>query len=167
MEEGKHDVSAPQGTVRHLTVDERERQGKEARTRAPRSSQAELSASRNRPDPVSLLERQAATRLPELVPIRYGRMLVSPFSFFRGAALVNGIRPGHHTSIGTQGPNLRRCCWVSNDSGHVHLPGIEFDEEQDVGPSQEHRVHGEEVAGQHGRGLSSQERTSGRTGPLR
>src|SRR5262249_13192983 len=42
----------------------------------------------SRPDPVSLLEEQAATRVPELVPIRYGRMLASPFAFFRGAALV-------------------------------------------------------------------------------
>jgi uncharacterized protein (DUF2252 family) len=44
--------------------------------------------SRERPDPVGLLERQSATRVPELVPIRYGRMLVSPFTFFRGAALI-------------------------------------------------------------------------------
>jgi uncharacterized protein (DUF2252 family) len=41
-----------------------------------------------RPDPVDLLERQAETRVPELVPIRYGRMLVSPFTFYRGAALI-------------------------------------------------------------------------------
>jgi uncharacterized protein (DUF2252 family) len=44
--------------------------------------------SRERPDPVELLERQSATRVPELVPIRYGRMLVSPFTFFRGAAVI-------------------------------------------------------------------------------
>ncbi len=62
--------------------------GKEARARAPRSSQAEFGAGPDRPDPVSLLGRQATTRVPELVPIRYGRMLVSPFTFFRGAALV-------------------------------------------------------------------------------
>src|SRR5215472_1436572 len=42
----------------------------------------------DRPDPVSLLERQAVSRLPELLPIRYGRMAASPFAFFRGAALV-------------------------------------------------------------------------------
>ena len=42
----------------------------------------------DRPDPVALLESQAATRLPDLVPVRYGRMLVSPFTFFRGAALI-------------------------------------------------------------------------------
>ena len=74
--------------VPHLTVEERVKLGKNARTRAPRSSQAEFSPATNRPDPVSLLERQATTRVPELVPIRYGRMLVSPFTFFRGAALI-------------------------------------------------------------------------------
>ena len=42
----------------------------------------------HRPDPVALLEQQAVTRVPELVPIRYGRMLVSPFTFYRGAALI-------------------------------------------------------------------------------
>ena len=45
-------------------------------------------ASSVRPDPVGLLEQQAETRVPELVPIRHGRMLVSPFTFFRGAALL-------------------------------------------------------------------------------
>ena len=74
--------------VPHLTAEERVKLGKEARTRAPRSSQAEFSPAVNRPDPVGLLERQATTRVPELVPIRYGRMLVSPFTFFRGAALI-------------------------------------------------------------------------------
>ncbi|MGO9333880.1 MAG: DUF2252 domain-containing protein [Acidimicrobiales bacterium] len=74
--------------VSHLTIEERVKLGKEARARAPRSSQAEFSPTTNRPDPVSLLERQATTRVPELVPIRYGRMLVSPFTFFRGAALI-------------------------------------------------------------------------------
>ena len=42
----------------------------------------------SRPDPVELLESQAATRIPQLVPIRYGRMLATPFTFFRGAALI-------------------------------------------------------------------------------
>ena len=56
--------------------------------RVPRSSHAEFSPRADRPDPVALLERQAITRVPELVPIRYGRMLVSPFTFFRGAALI-------------------------------------------------------------------------------
>jgi uncharacterized protein (DUF2252 family) len=54
----------------------------------PRSSHASFALSSNRADPVALLERQARTRVPELVPIRYGRMLVSPFTFFRGAAMI-------------------------------------------------------------------------------
>ena len=74
--------------VPHLTVEERVKLGKDARARAPRSSQAEFSPPTGRPDPVSLLEQQATTRVPELLPIRYGRMLVSPFTFFRGAALI-------------------------------------------------------------------------------
>ncbi|MGP0030827.1 MAG: DUF2252 domain-containing protein [Acidimicrobiales bacterium] len=78
----------PPHTVEHLSDEERARLGKEARSRAPRSSQGAYSPAADRPDPVSLLERQATTRVPELVPIRYGRMLVSPFTFFRGAALV-------------------------------------------------------------------------------
>ncbi|MGA2836993.1 MAG: DUF2252 domain-containing protein [Acidimicrobiales bacterium] len=75
-------------TVAHLSSEERVKIGKDARALAPRSSQAEFVPMPDRPDPVSLLERQATTRVPELVPIRYGRMLVSPFTFFRGAALV-------------------------------------------------------------------------------
>jgi uncharacterized protein (DUF2252 family) len=74
--------------VPHPTVAERASLGKQARARAPRSRQAEFSPATHRPDPVSLLEQQAASRVPELVPIRYGRMLVSPFTFFRGAALI-------------------------------------------------------------------------------
>jgi uncharacterized protein (DUF2252 family) len=74
--------------VTHLSVEERVKLGKDARARVPRSSHAEFSPAADRPDPVSLLERQATTRVPELVPIRYGRMLVSPFTFYRGAALI-------------------------------------------------------------------------------
>jgi uncharacterized protein (DUF2252 family) len=74
--------------VAHLTPKERSQLGKEARARVPRSSQGAFEPSSSRPDPVSLLERQAQTRVPELVPIRYGRMLVSPFTFYRGAALI-------------------------------------------------------------------------------
>jgi uncharacterized protein (DUF2252 family) len=54
----------------------------------PLSSHATYEPASGRPDPIELLERQARTRVPELVPIRYGRMLVSPFTFYRGAALI-------------------------------------------------------------------------------
>jgi uncharacterized protein (DUF2252 family) len=62
--------------------------GKEARSRVPRSAHAEWEAPGDRADPVAILEQQARTRVPELVPIRYGRMAVSPFTFYRGAASV-------------------------------------------------------------------------------
>ncbi len=70
------------------TPSERAARGREARRRAPRSSQAEWSPRPDRPDPVGLLESQAAERAPDLVPLRYGRMLSSPFAFYRGGALL-------------------------------------------------------------------------------
>jgi uncharacterized protein (DUF2252 family) len=72
----------------HLTVDERLARGRAARKQAPRSSHGRWEPAPDRPDPIALLEEQAASRVPELVPIRYGRMLVSPFTFYRGAALI-------------------------------------------------------------------------------
>src|SRR6188472_3591211 len=74
--------------VPHLTVEERVARGKAARREVPRASHAGFTPGANRPDPVALLEEQAVSRVPELVPIRYGRMLVSPFTFYRGAALI-------------------------------------------------------------------------------
>ena len=62
--------------------------GKAARAAVPLESHALLAPTDLRADPVELLERQAVSRVPELVPIRYGRMLVSAFTFYRGAALV-------------------------------------------------------------------------------
>jgi len=70
-----------------LTPAERAARGKAARTRVPRDSHAGFSPSAGRPDPLGLLEQQAKSRLPELVPVRYGRMMASPFTYFRGAAL--------------------------------------------------------------------------------
>src|SRR3954447_12371333 len=75
-------------TVPHLSVAERVARGKAARKEVPRAAHASLAPAPDRPDPVDVLERQAAARVPELVPIRYGRMLVSPFTFYRGAALL-------------------------------------------------------------------------------
>jgi uncharacterized protein (DUF2252 family) len=71
-----------------LTVDQRAARGKAARTEAPRSSHGQWTPAPDRPDPIALLEEQAASRVPWLVPIRYERMLVSPFTFYRGAALI-------------------------------------------------------------------------------
>ena len=62
--------------------------GKQARAAVPRALHAEWAAAPDRPDPLTLLEEQARQRVPELVPVRYGRMLVSPFTFYRGSALI-------------------------------------------------------------------------------
>src|SRR6186997_703351 len=74
--------------VPHLSVAERVARGKAARNEVPRAGHAAFEPPSTRADPVELLERQAKTRVPELVPIRYGRMLVSPFTFYRGAAMI-------------------------------------------------------------------------------
>jgi uncharacterized protein (DUF2252 family) len=73
---------------RHLTAAERVARGRAARKEAQRSSHGRWEPAADRPDPIALLEEQAQSRVPELVPVRYGRMLVSPFTFYRGAALI-------------------------------------------------------------------------------
>ena len=70
------------------SADERAAAGKAARKKAPRSSHGEWAPAARRRDPVKVLEDQAKNRVPELVPIRYGRMLASPFTFYRGAAAI-------------------------------------------------------------------------------
>lgn len=91
--------------VEHFTVAERASRGKAARAEVPRASHASWEPPPHRPDPVELLEEQAQSRVPELVPIRYGRMLVSPFTFYRGAAylmasdLAGSARTGLHTQL--------------------------------------------------------------------
>jgi uncharacterized protein (DUF2252 family) len=74
--------------VPHPSVDDRRAGGLEARDRAPLSSHDGWAPAGDRPDPVALLEQQDATREPDLVPVRHGRMLVSPFTFYRGAAKI-------------------------------------------------------------------------------
>src|SRR5499425_3654512 len=74
------------GTGEQLSRADREARGKDARAAAPLESQAEFAPDRSR-DPVGLLLEQDKSRVPELVPVRHGRMLVSPFTYFRGAAL--------------------------------------------------------------------------------
>jgi len=70
-----------------LTPEQRAALGKEARAKTPLEAHAHLEPGKSR-DPIGLLLGQAETRVPNLVPIRHGRMLVSPFTFYRGAALV-------------------------------------------------------------------------------
>ena len=113
-----------------LTPSERAELGKAARVRVPRNSHAMADFPADRPDPVSLLEQQAVSRIPELVPTRYGRMLISPFSYFRGAALamasdlartpVSGLTvqacgDAHLSNFGLYGSPERRLTFDIND----------------------------------------------------
>ncbi len=74
--------------IAHPSVGERRAKGKDARGRAPLTSHADWVPSADRPDPVALLEEQNVTREPDLVPVRHGRMVASPFTFYRGAARI-------------------------------------------------------------------------------
>ncbi len=84
---GKVTTGPPAPHTPHRTLEERAALGKRARAETPRSSHGAWAPASDRRDPVELLSEQARTRVAELVPIRHGRMLVSPFSYFRGAAL--------------------------------------------------------------------------------
>jgi len=129
--------SAAPTVIPHLTPSERAARGKAARAEVPRSSHAGFTPSTHRPDPVALLEEQATSRVPELVPIRYGRMLVSPFAFYRGAALImaadlastpsSGLRAqicgdAHLSNFGVFGSPERRMIFSVNDFDET-LPG--------------------------------------------
>ena len=88
----------------HVPPADRAARGKSLRRAAPRSSHASWAPRPDRPDPIALLEEQAAERVPELVPIRYGRMSASPFAFYRGAAYVmaSDLADLPHTGIRVQ-----------------------------------------------------------------
>ncbi|MGZ4581069.1 MAG: DUF2252 domain-containing protein [Nocardioidaceae bacterium] len=74
--------------VAHPSLEERKLRGKAARAATPRSSHEGWEPASDRPDPVELIEEQNRTREPDLVPVRHGRMMVSPFTFYRGAAAI-------------------------------------------------------------------------------
>lgn len=93
------------------TVKRREAEGRAARAHTPRSSHAEWRPADDREDPVAILQAQAKSRVEELVPIRYGRMLVSPFTFYRGAAAVMAA---DLADTPTSGLNVQLC-------GDAHL----------------------------------------------
>ena len=88
----------------HVPPADRAARGKSLRRAAPRSSHASWAPRPDRPDPIALLEKQSAGRVPELVPIRYGRMSASPFAFYRGAAYVmaSDLADLPHTGIRVQ-----------------------------------------------------------------
>src|SRR5262245_34597408 len=117
------------GTV-HLTTAERAAKGKQARQAVPRGSHQGWQPPADRRDPVEILQEQAATRVPELLPIRYGRMLESPFAFYRGAAAImaadlattphSGMRAqlcgdAHLSNFGVFGSPERRLVFDIND----------------------------------------------------
>ena len=129
-------ASARAGTVEHLSRADRVARGKDARAVAPLESQAEFSPGPGR-DPVGLLLGQAESRVPELVPVRHGRMLVSPFTFYRGAALpmaadlattpASGLRvqlcgDAHLSNFGAFASPERRLVFDVNDFDET-LPG--------------------------------------------
>jgi len=120
-----------------LTTAERAARGKAARAMVPRTSHAVFEPAPDRPDPVALLEEQAVTRVPELVPVRWGRMLVSPFTYYRGAALpmasdlattpasglaVQACGDAHLSNFGIFGSAERRLIFDVNDFDET-LPG--------------------------------------------
>ena len=126
----------PTGTVEHLSRADRVARGKDARAVAPLESNAEFSPGPGR-DPVGLLLGQAESRVPELVPVRHGRMLVSPFTFYRGAALpmaadlagtpASGLRvqlcgDAHLSNFGAFASPERRLVFDVNDFDET-LPG--------------------------------------------
>ena len=123
--------------VGRLTPAERAARGKAARAEVPRDSHAVFDPPSDRPDPIGLLEQQAKTRVPELVPVRYGRMMVSPFTYYRGAALpmasdlattpVSGLAvqacgDAHLSNFGLFGSAERRLMFDVNDFDET-LPG--------------------------------------------
>jgi uncharacterized protein (DUF2252 family) len=120
-----------------LTAAERAVKGKAARAEVPRDSHAVFDPAPDRPDPVALLEGQGASRVPELVPVRYGRMMVSPFTYYRGAALpmasdlattpvtglaVQACGDAHLSNFGIFGSAERRLVFDVNDFDET-LPG--------------------------------------------
>jgi uncharacterized protein (DUF2252 family) len=131
---GRYRLDAAAG---RLMPAERAARGKAARAAVPRQSHAAFDPPAGRPDPVGLLEEQARTRLPDLVPVRYGRMMVSPFTYFRGAALpmasdlagtpvtglaVQACGDAHLSNFGVYGSPERRLIFDVNDFDET-LPG--------------------------------------------
>ena len=121
----------------HLTPAERAARGAQARAEVPRESHADFKVAASRPDPIALLEEQAKARVPELVPVRWGRMMVSPFTYYRGAALpmasdlaatpVSGLTvqacgDAHLSNFGVFGSAERRLVFDVNDFDET-LPG--------------------------------------------
>ncbi|MBZ4486038.1 DUF2252 domain-containing protein [Microbacterium sp. cx-55] len=146
------------------SFDERRARGAAARRRLPRSGHGSWRRPPGATDPIALLEEQASTRVPELVPIRYGRMQVSPFTFYRGAALIMAsdlasqphswltvqlCGDAHLTNFGVFGTAERNMVFDINDFDETHPGPFEWDLKRLVASF--------EVAGRH-RGFSDADR---------
>ncbi len=92
---------------KRLSIEERIALGKKLRVKFPRIKQGEYKPADNRIDPISILEEQAKTRLQDLVPVRYARMLASPFAFLRGAAAIMAADLAANSK--TTGINVQAC----------------------------------------------------------
>jgi uncharacterized protein (DUF2252 family) len=132
----------PELLVPHKSEADCRASGKEARAKVPRELNATFEPAPDRPDPVSLLQEQAKNRVQELVPIRYGRMLLSPFTFFRGAALImasdlsttpsSGLTAqlcgdAHLSNFGVFGTPERQLIFDCNDFDETHPGPWEWD----------------------------------------
>ncbi|MFG2261624.1 DUF2252 domain-containing protein [Streptomyces sp. NPDC048720] len=95
-------MTAPSAVTGSRSLSDRMARGRNARSHVPRSAHGVFEPAPDRPDVIEVLEHQSATRLPELVPIRYGRMLESPFRFYRGAAAVMAADLGPLPGTGLQ-----------------------------------------------------------------
>jgi uncharacterized protein (DUF2252 family) len=100
-------ISQPILTAERQSIEQRIAAGKSLRTQFPREQQGNYKPAADRVDPVSILEEQAKTRLADLVPIRYVRMLTSPFAFLRGAAAI--MAADLAASAPTSGINVQTC----------------------------------------------------------
>jgi len=127
--------------VEHPSREQRAAVGKEARQRLPLDAHAEFMTT-DRADPIRLLESQATTRVPELVPIRYGRMVASPFAFYRGGALImatdlsrtpnSGLQvqlcgDAHLSNFGIYASPERQMVFDINDFDETHPGPFEWD----------------------------------------
>ncbi len=130
-------IVQPEATPRRLSIAERRDRGKQARKATPRTSHAGWTPAPDRADPVTLLAEQNADRLQFLVPVRHGRMMVSPFTFYRGAARVmaadlaatpsSGLAvqvcgDAHLANFGTYASPERQLVFDANDFDET-LPG--------------------------------------------
>ena len=143
MEEANGDMSLVETFMaRRPSVEERVAGGKALRRKVPRSAHALFEPPSDRPDPVSILEQQNQSRVPKLVPLRYARMLASPFTFLRGSAAVmandlsdtpvTGMQVAacgdmHVSNFGVYASAERNLIFAINDFDEVHPGPWEWD----------------------------------------